>query len=142
MCISRRHAVRWMGCAWPVGAQTQHSRVFIFLHGVPFGSEDPLFRMFAEVARQRQWSRSASSSSCTSQISESRNIPGADASMSDASMSELASSDGSDVATTDIRECREARVASSRRSFSCSPCCQSGKHDDDDRTCVQFLAHQ
>ena len=74
----------------------------------------PLHRVFAEGARQRQWSRSASSSSCSSQISDAssssrsfQNTAGFEASMSERASSNTCfsqSADGSDVPMTDFEE--------------------------------------
>ena len=111
--------------------------------------------MFAEAARQRQWSRSANSSSCSSQICDvtsssrsSQNTAGTDASMSELVSSYACfsqSTDGTDVAMTDIEENVPSACQGKTGSGSSdlSPIFQlQPMRSSDDRSCVQFPVQQ
>ena len=118
MCVSRRHAARWVGLCLACRSSDAVQKDFIFTRAVPFEAVVPAtFTVASNVCRgvsQRQWSRSASSSSCSSQISDassssrsSQNTAGTDASTSELAGSDACfsqSTDGSDVAMTDFEE--------------------------------------
>ena len=105
------------GCAWLVEAQAQFRRLTFFHRSVPFDAIVPAASIcieYLQMVPQRHWSRSASSSSCSSQISDassssrsSQNTAGTDVSMSELASSGVGfsqSTDGSGVAMTDIEE--------------------------------------
>ena len=152
MSVSRRHAVRWVGYAWPVEAQTQYRRFSRFSRGVPFDAVVPAASTAASNVCRRCEATTMEPKCELIQLLYSdqrreliqpplRTLPvptlrcrnlGAQTRVS---LRVPTAPISRKMCPRLVGDRREVCAASSRRSFSCS---QSGKHGD--RTCVVSCA--